>query len=38
MPHPRAVLDGSFDGYTDQGGEVVAVGPRKAKGRKQVKP
>ena len=29
MPHPRAELDGTFDGYTDQGGEVVAVGPRK---------
>jgi len=38
MPHPRPELDDSFDGYTDQGGEVVAVGTRKAKASKKVKP
>jgi hypothetical protein len=25
MPHPRIELDGTFDGYTDKGGEVLAV-------------
>lgn len=36
MPHPRPELDGSFDGYTDQGGEVVAVGVRS--GKRKAKP